>query len=193
MANARSHAEQSVATTAVGPYSLISARNVFGLNPPQASSEQQESAPPPKITLTGITTILGAPEALYKVAGSRTNGKQGQDESCILKEGQEQDEVAVISINVEKAVVTFNNHGIRQEIALANGPAIGETLFAAPVLTNHLPDRNPKPGDYNYVDRQLVTAPLPADENPASVVEAKSLTEGGDVIGGDTPSGHGGF
>lgn len=194
MASARSHAGQTVASTAAGPYSLISARNVFGLNPPQASSEQQQNSPPaPKITLTGITTILGAPEALYTVAGGPKDGTQRQDESYILKEGQEQDQVAVVSIDVEKVVVTFNNHGIRQEIALANGPTISEKLFAAPVVTNRLTDRNPKPGDYNYVDRQLVTTPLPPNVNPASAVEAKSLTEGGDAASDDTPSGHGGF
>lgn len=108
------------------PYASIVARNVFGLNPPPPpTTDTPQGAPPPKITLTGITTIFGPSEALYKVSGVPQPGKPPKDESYILKEGEEQDDVAVQRIDVAKGIVTFNNHGTVQDIPLAAGVASG--------------------------------------------------------------------
>lgn len=109
------------------PYVSIVTRNVFGLNPPPPPTppDQQDTTPPPKITLTGITTIFGPAEALYRVAGGNRDGKQWQDESYILQEGQEQDEVAIVAIDPQKDIVTFNNHGVVQTIPLSAGVASG--------------------------------------------------------------------
>ena len=107
--------------------------------------------------------------------------------------------MGVVTIDVTKCVVTFSNHGVRQDIALINGLPVGEKLFAADGVTNPLGGSNPKPshpnpkpGDYNYVDEKKVTAPLPLNENPASAIDAPSMSYGGG-IGGDTPPGHGGL
>lgn len=186
------HAESTVAGPKGGSYSPIVARNVFGLNPPSPSTDQQDSAPPPKITLTGITTILGPVEVLYKVAGSSRDDRQSRDKSYILTEGQEQDGVMVMTIDAKKATVTFNNHGVRQDLALNNEPSSGETSSAPQQITSPLISRTPKPGDYNYVDEKSVTAPLPPDENPASAIDAPSMSYGGGDTGGDVPPGHGG-
>ncbi len=108
------------------PYASIVARNVFGLNPIQVAQPDQDSGPPPpKITLTGITTILGPAEALYKVAGVVRDNKPPQDESYMLTEGEGQDDVDVVHIDVNKGLVTFNNHGVTQEIPLQAGTASG--------------------------------------------------------------------
>jgi hypothetical protein len=113
------------------PYGSIVTRNVFGLNPPPpAVADVPQGAPPPKITLTGITTIFGPAEALYKVSGVAQTGKPPKDESYILKEGEQQDDVTVQHIDIEKNIVTFNNHGVVQDIPLAAGVASGGT--AAP-------------------------------------------------------------
>jgi hypothetical protein len=202
LATANLRAELTVTGTAADPYSPIAARNVFGLTPLSQnplSQEQRNTATPPKITLTGITTIFGPAVALYKVAGSQQDGNQRQDKSYILNPGQEQDGVAVVAIDTEKAIVTFNNHGVRQDIALPNEPAAGEKRFAA-TLAKGRPNggkpkparNNPKPGDYNYADQKTVTAPLPPIENPESAIDAQSAIYGGG-IGGDTPPGHGGL
>ena len=190
----------TVASTAGDPYSAIVARNVFGLNPPPPiAPDRQDSAPPPKITMTGITTIIGPPEVLYTVAGGNRDGKQWQDKSYILKEGEEKDGVGVVAIDVWKCVVTFSNHGVRQDLALTNGLPVGGKLFAVDGVTSPLgggspkpSDSNPKPGDYNYVDQKTVTAPLPPNENPASAIDSPSMSYGGG-IGGGTPPGHGEF
>jgi hypothetical protein len=162
------------------------------------TTNQQESVPSPKITLTGITTISGPAEALYKVAGVNQDGKQCPDKSYILKEGQEEDGVGIVTIDIKKNEVTFNNHGVRQNISLANGVAVGGKPSANDVVksssggSNPKPIHNPKPGDYDYADQKTVTAPLPPSVNPASAVDAPSASYGGG-IGGDTPPGHGGF
>lgn len=108
------------------PYESIVARNVFGLNPiPKTDpNAAPPGPPPPKITVTGITTIFGPAEALFKVEGVIRDGKK-QDESYIFTEGEEQDNVEVTKIDVQKAVVTFINNGVQQEIPLANGVATG--------------------------------------------------------------------
>lgn len=109
------------------PYNSIAARNVFGLNPipPPAPPQDPNAIPPPKITLTGITTIFGPAEALYKVAAYAKNGKQVPEQSYILTEGESQDDIEVTMIDTQKDTVTFNNHDQTQVIPLANGVATG--------------------------------------------------------------------
>lgn len=124
------------------PYTSIVTRNVFGLNPIPIGQPIDPAVlnPPPKITLTGITTIFGPREALYKVAGVARAGQPPQDQSYILQEGQSEDEITVTSIDVQKGMVTFKNHNVTQTLLLSVGvasggaPASGGSLpgFAAP-------------------------------------------------------------
>lgn len=118
------------------PYGAIVKRNVFGLNPvPVQIAQPDNGPPPPKITLTGIMTLFNKPEALFKVAGVRRDGKPPQDESYIFTEGESQDDVEVTMIDVKKNSVTFSNHGITQEIQLAAGEASTGTAPAQPTFT----------------------------------------------------------
>lgn len=165
-----------------------------------------QAAPPPKITLTGITTILGPAEALYTVAG----GDPQQDKSYFLKEGQEEGGVAVVKIDTSKNVVTFSNHGVRQDIALANASSSDEQPLVTGDVTCPSGSRNPEFGDYDYAAQQSVTAPL--NENQPSTTDAQrvqyqnqsdppasdppgqsaSMMNGGGDAGGGPP-GHGSF
>jgi hypothetical protein len=116
------------------PYMPIVARNVFGLNPPQAAdSTQQNTEPPPKITANGIMSIFGHWQVLFKVVTPGRPGQPAKDTSYILSEGQQQDDIEVIQINEKKGVVKFDNHGTVQEIALTSTPAAGG---AAPAAVN---------------------------------------------------------
>jgi len=66
------------------------------------------------------------------VAGYAKNGKQIPDQSYILTEGEEQDDVEVTAIDTQKDIVTFNNHGQTQALPLANGVATGGDSGSAP-------------------------------------------------------------
>jgi hypothetical protein len=118
-------ATASTDTLAGNPYESIVTRNVFGLNPipPSAPPPPPQGPPPPKITLTGIMTIFGPAEALFKVSGVVRGNARPQDESYIFTEGEEQDEVEVTRIDTNKDIVTFMNHGVEQVIPLADGVA----------------------------------------------------------------------
>jgi hypothetical protein len=101
------------------PYALVVARNIFGLNPPTpVDPSAASSTPPPKITLNGITDILGQMQALFKAAATAKPGKPAGDESYILSEGQRQDDIEVVKIDEKAGIVTFNNHGETQELTL---------------------------------------------------------------------------
>ena len=84
------------------PYQSIVDRNVFALKPPPPPPDPEATKPPPvKITLTGITTILGNKRALMK--SPAPPGKPGEpakpEVSYILTVGQREGDVEVIDID----------------------------------------------------------------------------------------------
>jgi hypothetical protein len=123
--NAGLHAGDGVSPD--NPYASVVARNVFGLNPITATTNNTpDDAQVPKITPNGIMSIFGQLQVLFKVAVPAKPGQPAKDESYILSEGQRQDDIEVVQIDEKSSVVTFNNHGIVQELPLAkvNAPAI---------------------------------------------------------------------
>jgi hypothetical protein len=110
---------------ASGRYQSIPLRNVFNLHPPPAPPSAEELAeknkpPVPKITLTGITTILGKKIAFLSVPP--TAPKPGtppgapQSNSMMLTEGQGQDDIEVTQIDEKAAIVKVINHGEPQTL-----------------------------------------------------------------------------
>lgn len=115
-----------------GPYATIVARNMFGLVPipppdPDAGKPPEEA--PPKITPNGIMTIFGKDQALFKVANKPKPGQPAKDDSYVLAEGERQDDITVVKINHVEGLITFDNHGHTQELALIpakeSGPSGG--------------------------------------------------------------------
>jgi len=103
------------------PYAPVVARNIFGLNPAPAVDPNAATVEPPvKITPNGIMSIFGQLQVLFKVAGK----PGGKDAFYTLGEGQRQDDIEVTKINENKGIVTFNNHGIVQELPLTAAPAL---------------------------------------------------------------------
>jgi hypothetical protein len=97
------------------PYNAIVTRNIFGLNPPQAVDTTPPPVEPPiKITPNGIMTIMGQSQVLYKTS---VTGKP--DQSYMLSEGQAEDEIEVVKIDEKDGLITFNNHGIQEQLALS--------------------------------------------------------------------------
>jgi hypothetical protein len=119
------------------PYAPIVVRNVFGLNPLQPVDPNQNSEPPAKITPNGIMTIFGNRQVLFKVSVPAQPGIPAKEDDYILGEGQRQDDIEVTRIDEKSGVVTFNNHGVVQEI-----PLTVATASAMPVAAT----QNPTPG-----------------------------------------------
>jgi hypothetical protein len=111
------------------PYTPIVERNVFGLVPIPVHDPEAEVpvVPPPKITPNGIMTLFGKLEVLFKVQDN-TPGQPPKEDSYVMCEGDRQDDIEVQKIDQKAEVITFNNHGVVQELPLvavkdAKGPA----------------------------------------------------------------------
>jgi hypothetical protein len=114
------------------PYVPIVERNIFGLNPPQIVTPTAPE-PPSTITPNGIMTIFGTRQVLFKVSVPPRPPAPAKEESLILSEGQRQDDIEVTHIDEKAGVVTFNNHGVVQEIPLVKAPPV---TTPTPVVMN---------------------------------------------------------
>src|SRR5579859_4213045 len=99
---------------AATPYEGIIDRNAFGLKPPPPPPDPEATKPPPlKITLTGITTILGNKRALMETPPP--TGKPGEQpkskQSYILTIGQREGDIEVLDIDEKAGSVKVNNAG----------------------------------------------------------------------------------
>jgi hypothetical protein len=118
------------------PYATVAVRNIFGLIPPAPppTLEEETAKNLPKITPTGIMTVFGQSQVLFKVAaGAATKARQpAKEEFYILRKGQRQDDIEVIKIDEKNSLVTFDNHGTTQELPLANAPDSGAFASSPP-------------------------------------------------------------
>jgi hypothetical protein len=142
------------------PYTPIVAHNMFGLNPPQTAAASADVNPPPKITPTGIMTIFGSRQVLFTVDGAGKPGQSpGKSGSYILSEGQRQDDIEVTRINEKSGVVTFNNHGVVQEIPLTKAPTITTPTVPTPITVNSRPVATPFANSGNNNNGNLRATP----------------------------------
>jgi hypothetical protein len=112
------------------PYQAIPERNVFGLKPPPAPPDPEANKPPPpKITPTGITTILGNKRALFKVQMPAKPPEPAHEQSMILAEGEREGEIEVISIDEKLGEIKFNSYGSLVSLTLEKD---GAKLPASP-------------------------------------------------------------
>jgi hypothetical protein len=112
-------------TAADNPYHPIVQRNVFGLVPIPVHNPADDVPvnPPPKITPNGIMTLFGKLQVLFKVAVPARAGQPAKDESYTLGEGERQDDIEVQKIDEASATITFDNHGIIQQLPLVASTA----------------------------------------------------------------------
>jgi hypothetical protein len=99
------------AAAATHPYRSIVERNVFGLRPVHGIHTEVPAAPLPKVTLTGITTILRGKRALFRIQFPVRPGQPAKTETCILGEGQQDGPIRVMEIDEKTATVKLNNSG----------------------------------------------------------------------------------
>jgi hypothetical protein len=105
---------------AENPYSTIAARNAFSLEPRVSIPiPAPPDEPLPKLLPTGIMTIFGRVQVLFKVVTLQNSpGSRSGESYCVLAEGEQEDGVKVVKIDSENRTITFNNHGTVQQIPL---------------------------------------------------------------------------
>ncbi len=163
------------------PYTPIVERNVFGLVPIPVAPPPVDPAslvPPPKITPTGIMTLFGKLQVLFKVAGVTKPGQPPKDESYVMCVGDRQDDIEVQKVDEKAAVITFNNHGVVQELPLV----AATTASSTPAPTGRVP-----------MPRLPLPAAAPADGGAVPVdfgtrlSRGQKVTTGGNPDAGNTP------
>ena len=111
-------------------YDRITERNVFALKPPPPPVDPNavKEEAPSKITLTGITTILGNKRALLRVAVAA-----GKEENYMLTEGQRDGSVEVLEIDEKAGSVKVSNAGQVATLTFdKNGAKAAPSAIVAP-------------------------------------------------------------
>ncbi len=104
-------AAAAVSESQGAPYHQISEINVFHLKAPENPSITPARPPLPKVTLTGITTILPDKRALLLVQFPPHSAEPGRLQYYVLAPGQEQGPVKVLEIDERTASVRVQVSG----------------------------------------------------------------------------------
>jgi hypothetical protein len=97
-------------------YKHIPVRNVFGLKPPVPPVQLiPQPLPTAKVNLTGVTTLLGQRRAILVITPP---GKPA--ESKLIKEGDREGDLEVLSINELTGTVRIRNHNQETELSFAD-------------------------------------------------------------------------
>jgi hypothetical protein len=93
------------------PYDVILARNAFGLrpSPPIESAPQPQTiwTPPPDLKITGLIAVPPTKKVSFYVL---EHGKPPK--SYVLGEGEEQDDIKVVTIDSNSQTVRVKNRGV---------------------------------------------------------------------------------
>ncbi|MBI3879141.1 MAG: hypothetical protein HY301_03640 [Verrucomicrobia bacterium] len=102
------------------PYQVIWERNPFQLKPPVVAPLETNAppAPPSNIELTGITTYTGEKQVFLVL-----KDPQGKASHKTFTEGQRQDAVEVLSIDVKAGAVRLRNAGVETVLTFEKGGA----------------------------------------------------------------------
>ena len=131
----------AVHVLADNPYEKVVERNIFGLKPipPPPPPPPPPTPPVPKITLQGITSILGYRQVLFKALTLPGPGTPIKEQSYILSEGQREDDIEVLAIDEQAGTVKFNNHGTEQLLDMKTDSAKATPGAALPPAKAPLP------------------------------------------------------
>lgn len=93
-------------------FSNIPKRNMFGLKPPlPAPAVTNQPAPPAKVSLTGITTLLGKKKAFMILHPFSSHAALSNDVALSLGEGESASQVKVTEIDERSGLVKIMNAG----------------------------------------------------------------------------------
>lgn len=168
--------------TAESPYASIAERNVFGLKPapPPAAPDLASSKPPaPKVTLLGITTLLGKKRALLKTTPPATAGIPAKEQSLMLAEGQRDGDLVLVHVDEKAAIVTVDDCGTITNITFdkdclkppAASAAVPGTVLPMPTSRPLAPNQ-PALGGRAIPNRNLRIPSSPAVPQPAAVAQS---------------------
>jgi len=121
--------------SSTNPYASIVERNVFGLRDPPSPLPPQAApgAPPPRIILTGITTILGKKLAVLRtLAPAPKTGGPAKEEPLLLAEGERLGSIELLAVDERAGRVTLNDFGTVTNVSFGKevppaGPAPAAT------------------------------------------------------------------
>jgi hypothetical protein len=153
------------------PYQSIVDRNVFALKPPPPPPDPEATKPPPvKITLTGITTILGKRALLKSPAPPGKPGEPAKQElSYILAPGQREGDIEVIDIDEVGGNVKLRNAGVEVTLNIdKDGPKLAPSAAPVPGVPGMPGAVPPMPGGRGIVP------PTPAG-NPGFTMPTRTL------------------
>jgi hypothetical protein len=163
-------ANGTVAASAQNPYQGIVERNVFGLRAPAPPPDPEATKPPPpKITLTGVTTILGNKRVLFKVQWPARPPEPAREQSYILTVGQREGQIEVLEIDENAGAIKFNNSGTVMTLTMDKDAAKLPNTPPLPQPAQLL--QNPNPVTY-------VHPPVPTAGVPQPHVESTEATPG---------------
>jgi len=104
-------ASGTVAVAADSPYDSIVARNAFGLRPApliqSAPPPQTVWTPPPDLKITGLVAVPPTKKVSFYVI---EHGKPPK--SYVLAEGEQQDDIKVVTIDGSSQTVRVKNQGV---------------------------------------------------------------------------------
>src|SRR3954453_23300566 len=136
-------AQQGWSDARPNPYLSIVDRNPFGLKdppPPPDPTPVAPVVPPAKVLLTGITSLFGpsSKRALIEITDQEP-GKPANVRKPILREGERDGSIEVVSIDLEKNMVHIRNSGqeldLKFEDASKNVSTAAHPVSIPPPLT----------------------------------------------------------
>jgi hypothetical protein len=164
---------RAVPSASRNPYDTIPQRNVFNLRKEEPRIEEPAGPPLPKITLTGITTLLGLKRAVLQVQAPARPGAPAGDQSLILAEGQRDGDIEVLEIDETAGMVKIQTAGMPVTLDFVNNGAKPPTLPAQPAIpptggaaaanqrTQSVSTPNPPPSGAIPAPQPTQTAPQP--------------------------------
>ena len=155
-------AQQGLSEAKPNPYLSIVDRNPFGLKPPPPAPDPTPVVPvvpPAKVVLTGITSLFGptSKRALLEIT-EQEPGKPANLRKPILREGERDGAVEVVSIDLEKNMVRIKNSGQESELKFEDPTKLASAA--------------PKPNT-------PMTFPIPAPPTPQASAAPTIISQGG--------------
>lgn len=154
-------------------YQLIPDRNLFRLKEPPAVQQTNVEPPAalPKLYLTGITTILRNKLAFFSVQFPAKAGQPAREESLTLSEGQRDEGIELLAVDVNARAVKVNNSGTEMSLNFENNglKAAGAATNGTPNQPHTLVPPGPLPGMQTPGIRRSLRLPGPSGVQPPPV------------------------